>query len=296
MISAFIVSLILLLAHGEGSMKAPLDDTADPCDDPEFADSPVCQAEAENEGCTGPQCWSCDDPLTSTECVKSSWTGWKGDEQKFQDKCSGNLVRWGQDSGVQDCGIACFGCSWIRACCNDCTSILKVSSQWKRISCTDVETQVKYSYGVQTTDSSSWSRTEKWSTSVSVTAAAHGVVEGIAGDISLTASSSHSLEETTSESWSVTTTESTEITFTQPAETCSWHWRTTITDSCGERTADSKDFILTKGNSRGNSPCCLPGLIMSEDGECPPDNAGNVINLCKSSASLSERLTKALVA
>merc|ERR1719189_729238 len=116
---------------------------------------------------------------------------------------------------------------------------------------------------------------------------------GITGDISLTAQSSHSLVEQTSGSWSVTTTENTEINFTQPAETCSWHWQTTITDSCGVRSADSKDFILTSGSSRGNSPCCLPGLVMDPDTkQCPPDNAGNVVNLCSDNKVARARLTE----
>jgi len=196
---------------------------------------------------------------------------------------------------VQDCGIACFGCSYIRACCDTCTNIFKVAGQWKRISCTDVETKVNYSYGVQTSNESSWSRTEKWSASVSVTASAKSVVSGIAGDIGLSGGAAWSLEETTSGSWSVTTTENTQIQFTQPAETCSWHWRTTITDSCGVRTADSKDFILTKGATRGNAPCCLPGLEMDANGNCPADNTGTVINLCKAQqAAKGEHLLERL--
>merc|ERR1719492_579841 len=119
------------------------------------------------------------------------------------------------------------------------------------------------------------------------------MVSGVAGNITLSATSSHSLEQTTANSWSQTTTENTKVTFTQPAETCSWNWRTLITDSCGVRKADNKDFILTSGDSRGNSPCCLPGLTMDDNGDCPPDNAGNVINLCKSQ-SLSERLGRQL--
>merc|ERR1712152_76774 len=121
---------------------------------------------------------------------------------------------------------------------------------------------------------------------------------GIAGEITLDASASHTLVEKSESSWSVTTTENTAVAFTQPAETCSWHWRTTITDSCGLKTADTKDFFLTNGSSRGNSPCCLPGLEMDESGNCPPDNAGNVVNLCKAdhTASSSEALIKRLSA
>lgn len=62
--------------------------------------------------------FQCDAPLVPTECVKSSWHGWKQDRQLFQDVCNGNLVRWGDDSSVQDCGEPCFACSFIRACCD----------------------------------------------------------------------------------------------------------------------------------------------------------------------------------
>lgn len=294
MLSTVFVPLIAV-AFGEVSIETPVGSTDNPCDDAAFANTDVCQAKARNEGCSGPGCWSCDGPLTSTDCVLSNWISWKSQEDKFAAQCQGELVRFGQDSGVQDCGVACFGCSYIRACCDTCDSMLKVSGQWARISCTDVETSVKYTYGVQTEKSSSWSRTETWSQSVSASVTASGVVEGIDGEIKLSAEASHSLVETASSSWSVTTTENTAIEFTQPKETCSWHWRTTITDSCGVRTADSKDFILTSGSSRGNSPCCLPGLEQDDQGNCPPDNGGNVINLCGKQAK-AEALIKRLSA
>eukprot|EP00929_Paragymnodinium_shiwhaense_P110939 TRINITY_DN78293_c0_g1_i1.p1 TRINITY_DN78293_c0_g1~~TRINITY_DN78293_c0_g1_i1.p1 ORF type:complete len:101 (-),score=18.02 TRINITY_DN78293_c0_g1_i1:217-519(-) len=75
-------------------------------------------AAGENTSCIGPNCWSCPEPFEATECVKSSWIDWKNERSKFQAVCKGRLVRWGDDSGVQDCGIPCFACSYIRACCD----------------------------------------------------------------------------------------------------------------------------------------------------------------------------------
>jgi len=232
------------------------------------------------EACTGPNCWSCDAPLEATECVKSSWTGWKSDFDEFQAKCDGNLVRWGDDSGVQDCGQACFACSYIRACCDTCKTILSVEGTWERIRCSDVEIDVTYEWGVQTTESSSWSRTEEWSQAVSAKASASYTVGGFTGGVELSAEARHSLTEVSSSSWSQTTTEKTTETYTQPASTCSWTWKTTITDSCGVKIANSRDFILTSGPSRGNTPCCLPGIDEDEDGNCMPNAAGEVISLC----------------
>lgn len=295
MLSTLFVPLLIAVTFGEDTMVAPVKSTDNPCDDPQFADTDVCQAKAQNATCTGPKCWSCEAPLQETQCVKSSWIKWKSQEEKFAAECSGELVRFGVDSGVKDCGVACFGCSYIKACCDTCTSVLKTVGQWAMISCTDVEVDVKYSYGVQTTSTSSWSRTETWSQSVSLHADGHGVVMGIAGEISLDASAAHSLVEKSESSWSVTTTKNTSVAFTQPAKTCSWHWRTTITDSCGVRTADSKDFILTSGPMRGAAPCCLPGFEQDDTGNCAPDNAGNVINLCPPK-STSEALIKRLSA
>ena len=105
------------------------------------------------EKCTGPGCWSCDAPYESTHCVLSSWTGWKGDRDKFASQCNGNLVRWGDDSGVQDCGQACLFCSYIRACCDTCKTILEVEGEWERIRCLDAATEITYSYGVSSTES-----------------------------------------------------------------------------------------------------------------------------------------------
>lgn len=246
------------------------------CDLPEYRDTDVCRAKR-----GGGNGFSCAGPLTTTKCVWSSWHAWKEDKADFQEACPGELVRWGNENALQDCGWACFACSFIRACCDDCRTVLKVEGEWQRIRCTDAAIKVKYSWGVTTSKSSSWTRTSNWSASVTKKAQAHGVVKGIKGKVTLNAAASWSLSTTTSRSWSHSTTEHRDEEFTQPAETCSWHWKTTITDSCGEKTAKSKDFILTRGTTRGNSPCCLPGLIYDEaTGKCPPDNAGNVINLC----------------
>jgi hypothetical protein len=277
---AFAAMLAETAAGQDLFLSKSVGESSGPCELEEFRDSEVCVAKRKNDGCTGSHCWSCDGPLVSTDCVKSAWVTWRSHRDDFAHQCPGELVRFGQHSGVDDCGVPCFGCSYIRACCDDCSTILKVVGQWERISCTDVETKVSYSYGVSSTETSSWSRTETWTSKVSFSASTKAVVAGVTGEIGLTAESSHELEKSTSESWSVTTTEKTEIDFTQPAQSCSWHWRTVITDSCGTRFADSRDFILTTGLSRGNSPCCLPGIELDESGNCRPDNAGHVVNLC----------------
>ena len=153
---------------------------------------------------------------------------------------------------------------------------------------------------------SAWSRTEEWSTAVSAKASAEGTVKGIAGSAELSAEAKNSLTESTSGSWSQTRTENTVEKYTQPAKTCSWHWKTTITDSCGTKApllprpsrsllpcrffppphrlppqvARSRDFILTDGPARGNAPCCLPGIDKDSNGNCMPNNAGEVVSLC----------------
>lgn len=252
-----------------------------PCDLPENHDQPVCVARRRNNGCGGSGCWSCDGPLQATSCIQSSWHGWRGDQSRFADRCNGQLVRWNQDSGVQDCGQACWGCSMIRACCDTCTSILRVVGSWQQIRCTDVEVNTTHTWGVSTTESRSWERTEQWSTSVSATASAEGEVRGITGNVEVSAETSHQLAITTSGSWEVTRSESTTETYSQPALTCSWQWQTTIVDSCGQSTANSRDFIITSGDRRGFAPCCLPGVgVDPSTGHCLPDNTGVVVNLC----------------
>jgi len=232
--------------------------------------------------------WSCDAPLVATACVKSSWTGWKSDRSKFQKKCNGNLVRWGKDSGVKDCGIACFGCSYIKACCDTCTTIKSVVGSWAEIRCVDVDFDVTHTYGVTATEEGSWSRTEEWSQSVSAKATASGMAYGVMGTVELSAEARHGLTIQTSTSWSVTTTDSTTDTFRQAAHTCSWVWQTHIEDSCGSKVALSEDFIITSGPSRGNSPCCLPGIEQDENGNCMPDNDGQVVSLCPPPKELEE--------
>ena len=227
--------------------------------------------------CTGPGCWSCKAPLESTKCVKSSWIGWKGDRDKFQAECKGNLVRWGDDSGVQDCGVACWGCSFIRACCDTCKIILAVEGSYVPLGCTSVAKDVSQTTGVTVSTSSSWSRTEEWSSSVSSKVSASGVVEGITGSVELSAETKHSLSITMSSSWSKTQSTSTTIKFTQPANTCAWGFQWKITDSCGIKYARSNDFVTT---DTGKSPCCLPFMEDKKTGKCIADNAGHIVNLC----------------
>lgn len=146
--------------------------------------------------------WSCEAPLEATDCVLSSWHGWKGDRDKFQAKCKGNLVRWGDDSGVQDCGVACFACSYIRACCDTCKTILAVEGSYVPLGCTSVPKEVSQTTGVTVSTSSSWSRTDEWSSSVSSKVAASGIVEGIDGSVELSAETKQGLSMTMSSSWS----------------------------------------------------------------------------------------------
>jgi len=72
-------------------------------------------------GVSGGAGFSCPAPYKETECVLSAWHTWKQQRGLFQAACNGELVNWDDFSGysgVEDCGIACFACSYIRACCD----------------------------------------------------------------------------------------------------------------------------------------------------------------------------------
>eukprot|EP00929_Paragymnodinium_shiwhaense_P028529 TRINITY_DN1650_c1_g1_i1.p1 TRINITY_DN1650_c1_g1~~TRINITY_DN1650_c1_g1_i1.p1 ORF type:complete len:288 (-),score=52.39 TRINITY_DN1650_c1_g1_i1:236-1027(-) len=239
---------------------------------------------AENVTLTGPGSWSCPAPLVSTDCVKSSWISWKSDKDKFQAKCKGNLVRWGEDSGVQDCGIACFACSFIRACCDTCLTIKSTTGFWSSAGCVDTDTQQKVEIGVKISESESFEVTEKWSTSVTASASGEASVEGEDGEsgsgkIGLDASASHEFATKYSSSWGRTQSESYTRSWTQPKGTCAWTWNVKIEDSCNTRIATTETYELTP---HGNPPCCMPGMSKGDDkyGACLPDEGGKVINLC----------------
>jgi hypothetical protein len=51
-----------------------------------------------------------------------------------------------------------------------------------------------------------------------------------------------------------------------------------IKDSCGEKTIQTDDTILTE---TGKTPCCLP-MMQNPDGTCNPDSDGKIVNLCES--------------
>lgn len=224
----------------------------------------------------------CDAPHVATECVRSSWLGggWKKDQSKFQNKCNGKLVGWGDDDYVDDCGIACFGCSFIKACCDDCTTIKSVTGRWKQLQCVSGPQKVTLVEGIKTVNAGSWSHTSKWVQSVSMWATLSALVKGATGTLGLSASATEELTINTAASWETTRTTETTKEYTQAANTCAWTWITVIVDSCGTHYADSKHFIQTSGPAKGNAPCCLPGYEQSEDGNCPPNNNGDIVNLC----------------
>merc|ERR1719468_821682 len=225
--------------------------------------------------------WRCPRPYRATECVKSSWTGWKNHKSKFQAKCNGNLVRWGQDSGVQDCGRACFACSFIRACCDDCTTVTSVKGKWVREwGCVSQKIKRSLSIGLVVGTSSTWSRTEQWSQSVSSTATVGAKVQGLGADMSLSTESSYSFSQSFSHSWQRTQSSQETTSWTQKAGTCGWAWETYITTTCGTRRAFTRDYMHT---SRADQPCCMPGMFANSSnpyGKCRNNQAGDNINLC----------------
>lgn len=224
--------------------------------------------------------WHCPSPYVHTECVKSSWIGWKNDRHKFQAKCNGNLVRWGQDSGVQDCGRACFACSFIRACCDDCTTVTSVTGKWVREwGCVSRDITRTLSVGLVVEESSSWSRTEQWSEGVSTSASVGATVQGLGVDMALSAEASYSFTQSYSHSWQRTRSSTETTSWTQRAGTCGWAWETFITTTCGTRRAFTRDYMETRF---ADQPCCMPGMNATSDpyGACRDNFAGENINLC----------------
>lgn len=236
--------------------------------------------------CWGPSCWSCDAPLVATDCILSSWHGWKADKEVFQQKCRGpmgpgKLVRWGEDSGVEDCGVVCPACSYIRACCDTCVTIKESTvGFWKSLACVRVAVPRTIEVGVVTTTSGSFEVSNTWKASVTASAESKAAVLGLNGTIGLSGTVAREQTRKWSTGWSKVASRKDTRSWTQPAHTCAWTWALKIVDSCGEREADTEHFELTPIN---NSPCCLPGMFADRDnkyGACHPDHSGVVINLC----------------
>lgn len=232
--------------------------------------------------CTGPSCWSCDAPLVATQCVRSSWHGWKSHRDLFQRECRGQLVRWGDDSGVQDCGVICFACSYIRACCDTCMTMKKPPmGYWHQLGCVAVERKRSITVGVEVTESESFEFSESWSTSVGASADVAATVLGAGVNIGLSGSVAREESRKWSAAWSQTTSTKHTYDWTQPADTCGWTWNVEIADSCRTRQATSAHYELTP---TGNPPCCLPGMSVDRNdmyGDCLPDHSGTIVNLCK---------------
>lgn len=225
--------------------------------------------------------WHCPSPHVATECVRSSWHGWRNDRHKFQAACNGNLVRWDQNSGKEDCGRACFACSWIRACCDDCTTVTSVTGKWVREwGCVARDMKRTLNVGLVVEESSAWSRTETWSRSVSTKASVGATVGGFGGvNMGLSAKASHSFTQSFSHSWRRTQSRTETTSWTQRAGSCGWAWETYIRTTCGSRRAFTRDYMETRSASQ---PCCMPGMNATSDpyGACRDNFAGENINLC----------------
>lgn len=232
--------------------------------------------------------WSCKWPLKPTGCVWSAWHWWKNDKDKFREKCNGQLHNF--DGGnVEDCGTACISCSWIRACCDDCSHIKKVTGYWSSWGCTDHDFQYTLEVGLKVETSNTWSRTESWSQSVSTEASREanvglsfeGVGEaGVSSSMKLSSSSSYAFSRTFSHSWTKTASSSEKRVWTQAAGTCGWVWEVAIESTCGMRTATTRNYQST---DRGNPPCCMPMMNATANpyGDCLAGSDGKVVNLCK---------------
>lgn len=231
------------------------------------------------------QKYRCPSPYVSTKCVKSNWIEWKNHRGRFQNACNGNLVRWGQDSGVQDCGRVCFSCSYIRACCDDCRTVRKVTGKWALWGCTDIAKKYSVEIGLVVEETSTWSRTNSWSESVSTEAKNEASVEiaghgGAGSSMTLSQQSSRSFEQSFSHSWKITQSSKETRQWTQPAGTCGWVWESIIETTCGSFAAVSRTYQSTPVSE---PPCCLPLMNATADpyGECIANRGGEVINLCK---------------
>ena len=200
----------------------------------------------------------CVAPLQFSSCVHSSWHNWKNERSKFQAQCKGVLIGFGNGDKAQDCNRACWGCSFIRACCDTCDTIFRIEPQYINLGHTSVPKTLSQETGVETSSSGSWSQTETWSKSVTA-GFSNGEQAGFHGSATI----GHELSVSQSYSWSETKSSKTTVTFQQPAHTTAWGFQWKITDSCGIKYAHTRDFVTTKTSS---PPKCLPGRFATPDG------------------------------
>jgi len=200
----------------------------------------------------------CAAPLHFTSCVHSSWHNMKNERHKFQAQCKGVLIGFGNRDKAQDCGQACWGCSFIRACCDTCDTIFTIEPQYINLGHTSVAQKLTQEYGVSSSSAGGWSQTETWSQSV--TAGFSTTVKGV--DIEASATLGHEFSASQSYSWKQSASSKTAKEYTQPAHTTAWGFQWKITDSCGVKYARTKDLVMTSGPT----PKCLPGNFATKDG------------------------------
>jgi hypothetical protein len=199
--------------------------------------------------------WNCPAPARQTACVRSSNTAWRThDRGRFEAACDGTLVGFTEaEQNLQDCGVVCWGCSMLRACCIPHPTAIR--TEYVRMQTVHAATTETLTEGIETTNSGS--------NSIEVAIAAEMSAEY--GGVS--ASVSSSITTTVERSWSHTQSSTYERTVTQPAYSTLWNLRTSTTMNGRTVHAYTRDYILTR---RSTAPRCIPG-------ECVDtfDNGGN---------------------
>lgn len=184
----------------------------------------------------------------ATDCVHISHNNWFNNKAKFQATCDGELdgfyERGHGAQNLRDCGRACWGCSFLQACCiGRVTSITARYDPVGHISATSREITV--TEGVSVGRSITTSITAAMERSFSV---------GIENLFSAGASSS--LSATVDTTYSHTRTSTYSVKENQPAQSRLWQYVIDFHDVYGVTRSLKAGTVLTADN---DAPRCQPG-------------------------------------
>lgn len=207
----------------------------------------------------------------STECVHISHNNWFNNKAKFQAHCDGELDGF-YESGpgaqnLQDCGQACWGCSFLRACCIG--RVVSIKGRYEAVGhYSATAREVTVTEGVSIGHSTTTSITASMERSFSV---------GIEGLFSAGASSS--LSATVSTTYSHTKTSTVSLKETQPAQSRLWQYVLDFTDVYGVTRTLKAGTVLTGDN---NAPTCQPGgcsdKFSAGHGSCRQCHSGQALS------------------
>ena len=137
-----------------------------------------------------------------------------------------------------------------------CSDIGSVTGKWVADVYTDGDATIEQMFG--TASSTTYTRDESWSDSVTNTLSGGFEFEGSSSSVQVSSTVASGLSESYTNAFEQTYTTSQTVSWSEPGQV--WRWEFDTADSCGDAQT-FKDYVTT--NDVDHEPCCPPGFALN---------------------------------